>query len=181
MPAKDTVLTRNFLNLQLTRTKKGENDMKIEINYPKDTGVDWSYYDKFTELNDRYLPDRGEGDTMATQAVTAVNKLVYKWYNDGDVYDTTHQMNGWFNDISSFANWLHKYLGGWIAHALETIEDCDSDEYYEEILQEVADTVLDERYLSWLNEQVKLGSVYKCDGPFKYVEHYDDEDEEDEY
>ena len=50
-------------------------------------GVDWSYFRKFEPFNRQYLPDRGEGDTLATQAATAVTKLVYKWYNDGDVYD----------------------------------------------------------------------------------------------
>ena len=46
--------------------------------------VDWGYYDnaKFEELNGKYLPERGEGETKATQIITAVNKLVYKWYND---------------------------------------------------------------------------------------------------
>lgn len=46
-------------------------------------------YDEVIEL---YLPDRGEGKTKATQIVTAVNKLIYKWFNDGDVYDNTYHM-----------------------------------------------------------------------------------------
>ena len=73
--------------------------------------VDWSYFNQYEELINVYMPIQGEGDTMATQAVTAVNKLIYKWYNDGDVYDNTYQMNGWANDLSSYANWLCKYLG----------------------------------------------------------------------
>ena len=42
------------------------------------------------ELLDKYLPDEGEGKTMATQAVTAMCKIVYRWYNDGDVFDNTY-------------------------------------------------------------------------------------------
>ena len=61
----------------------------------------WSYFNKFKELNNKYLPDMGEGETKATQVVTAVTKLVYKWYNDGDVYDNTYMMKGWCNDLSS--------------------------------------------------------------------------------
>ena len=70
--------------------------------------VDWSYYDKpeFKAINSEYLPARGEGETKATQIVTAVNKLVYKWYNDGDVFDNTGALSGWANDLSSYANWL---------------------------------------------------------------------------
>lgn len=40
-----------------------------------------------SELEKKYLPENGEGNSLASQAVTAVSKLVYKWFNDGDVYD----------------------------------------------------------------------------------------------
>ena len=40
--------------------------------------VDWGYYDKFEELVDKYMPMRGEGETKASQIVTAVSKLIYK-------------------------------------------------------------------------------------------------------
>ena len=58
--------------------------------------VSWIYYDliKFEELNKKYLPERGEGETKATQIVTALNKLIYKWYNDGDVFDNTYHLEG---------------------------------------------------------------------------------------
>ena len=69
--------------------------------------VDWSYYDKFNTLIDKYLPRQGEGENMATQIVTVVNKLVYKWYNDGDVYDNTHMLDGWCNDLSSYATYIN--------------------------------------------------------------------------
>ena len=145
--------------------------------------VDWSYFNQYEELINVYMPIQGEGDTMATQAVTAVNKLIYKWYNDGDVYDNTYQMNGWANDLSSYANWLCKYLGWTVASVLEVITEewCDNDDAYEDILKELAITVLDQRYLSWLNQWNKVGSIYKCPGPYKFIERWDDEDEEDEY
>ena len=37
----------------------------------------------------KYLPNRGDGDSRGTQAATAISKLVYKWFNDGDVFDNT--------------------------------------------------------------------------------------------
>lgn len=52
--------------------------------------VDWDYYNKFEEITDKYMSNQGEGDTLASQIVTAINKLVYKWYNDGDVFDNVH-------------------------------------------------------------------------------------------
>ena len=73
-------------------------------------GVSWDYYNKFKDINEKYLPDEGEGDTLASQIVTAINKLVYKWYNDGDVFDNVNSgLQGWANDLSSYANWLDKY------------------------------------------------------------------------
>ena len=67
-------------------------------------GVNWSYYNKFKPINDKYLPSYGEGKNKAEQAVTVVNKLVYKWYNDGDVFDNSYYLEGWGNDLSSYAN-----------------------------------------------------------------------------
>ena len=49
--------------------------------------TDCGYFDKFEALVDKYMPMRGEGETAASQIVTAVNKLIYKWYNDGDVFE----------------------------------------------------------------------------------------------
>lgn len=70
---------------------------------------DWNDFDRFES---KYMPDYGDGDTMASQAETALNKLVYKWYNDGDVYDNQHGMAGWANDISGSANWLANHFPG---------------------------------------------------------------------
>ena len=68
-------------------------------------GVSWDYYKKFKDINEKYLPDEGEGDTLASQIVIAINKLVYKWYNDGGVYDNVNSgLRGWADDLSSYAN-----------------------------------------------------------------------------
>lgn len=149
--------------------------------------VDWGVYDKFEDINDVYLPMRGEGETKATQIVTAVNKLVYKFYNDGDVYDNTYYMKGWCNDLSSFANWLYKYVGKdhHVKYILASISDCKNDDDYSELLYDLAISTLDEDFLSKMNEIPKEGSVYDCDGPFVFDENsydesdsWDDEDED---
>jgi hypothetical protein len=92
--------------------------------------VDWSYYDKkeFDEIDEKYLPASGEGENMASQIVLAVNKLVYKWYNDGDVYDNTYGLEGWANDLSDYANWLWRYAD---ADVLMDIEKARNDSDYE--------------------------------------------------
>ena len=149
------------------------------INYV--TGVDWSYFDKYTATIDRYMPMRGEGETKASQICTAVNKLIYKWYNDGDVYDNVNSpINGWCNDLSSYANWLYKvcdYSTG-CGDVLCNITECFTDMDYEHLLKDLADCLLgDEEWLDMQNSQAKLGSIYDCDGPFKFSLE-EDEDEE---
>lgn len=142
-------------------------------------GVSWSYFDKFGGVIEKYMPVCGEGETMAAQAVTAVNKLVYKWYNDGDVFDNTsaHGLQGWLNDLSSYANWLTKYTDK--ADCLYAIFDIETQGEYEHLLKELADTVLDEEWLKTM-EKEKQGSIYDCEGSFRFDENRFD-GVEDEY
>lgn len=137
--------------------------------------VSWNYYDKFESLTDKYMPMRGEGETVASQIVTAVNKLIYKWYNDGDVFDNTHHLEGWANDLSSYANWLYENTkDSW--KILNKIADCVTESDYEDLLQELADKLLNEEYLVEQSKLEKVGTIYDCDGKFKYEEQNDEED-----
>lgn len=137
--------------------------------------VDWGYYDKFEELNDKYLPLWGEGETKATQIVTAVNKLVYKWYNDGDVFDNSHYLDGWCNDLSSYANWLYRYTD--TKDILNKICKCYTFDDYEDLLKELTDKLFDEKFIAEQNNLEKIDSIYECNGKFKFIESYDDEDD----
>lgn len=151
--------------------------MKRVIN--ASSGVDLNYYDKFEDQIAIYLPVSGEGNTFATQIVTAICKLVYKYYNDGDVYDNTHGLEGWYNDLSDYANWLHTYLPE-CRNILSKISDTFNEAGYENILRELSDLLLDESLLSAYNSMPKLGSIYNCEGPYSFEEYLDDDDE-DEY
>ena len=144
--------------------------------------IEWSAFDKFEPIIDKYMPDRGEGDSLASQMVTAVNKLIYKWYNDGDVFDNNYALSGWVNDLSSFANWLYTYVKE-TRPILKRISKIKNEAGYEYILLALAMTVLTEDFLSKYSDKAKTGSIYRCDGPFSWVDlsEYDDEDEEDWY
>ena len=139
--------------------------------------VQWDYYDKFETLIDKYMQPRGEGETKASQIVTAVNKLVYKWYNDGDVFDNTKYLEGWANDLSSYANWLYHHTTEKVQTILNKVYDCHIDSDYENLLRELADELLDEKYLEKQNEVEKEFTIYDYDGKFKFV----DFEEEDDY
>lgn len=131
--------------------------------------VDWSYFDKFDGIIDKYLPTRGEGSTKATQIVTAINKLIYKWYNDGDVFDNTYCLDGWANDLSSYANWLDNHTEE-ARGILNKIIFCFSSDDYEELLKELADRLLDEEYLAEQNRIKAEGTIYDCNGMFEFKE-----------
>ena len=139
-------------------------------------GVDWRYYDKFKRVMDRFLPDRGEGESKATQIVTSVNKLVYKWYNDGDVFDNTYSIDGWCNDLSSYANWLEANAYG-ARGILCKIRRCSSYDDYEQLLKELADKLLDMEDLENAALIPAIGSIYECDGPYRFEEPHDEYDE----
>lgn len=142
------------------------------------SGVDWSYYDKeeFSRISYKYLPSIGEGETLATQICTAVSKLVYKWYNDGDVFDNSYYLDGWANDLSSYANWLFTYVPE-VQNILREIRNCKSDEAYEELLKELTDYCFREEFMDNMNRIAKRGSIYDCDGPFHFEEYLDEDDD----
>ena len=138
--------------------------------------VDWDYFDKYDSIINKYMSAFGEGETKASQIVTAVNKLIYKWYNDGDVFDNTYLYNGWLNDLSSYANWLDQNTeAGYVLAKIKAF-NCD----YEELLAELARVLLDDSYLEKQNEIEKVGSIYKCSGQYVFKEN-DYEDDYDDF
>ena len=139
--------------------------------------VDWSYFDKFEYYNDILLPSKGDGITMASQAVTACCKLVYKYYNDGDVYCNEYYLDGWVNDISGSANWLYKYIPE-TKEILVRIKTCRTDIEYEHILKDLCDYLYQDNILNKLNQKAKVGDAYDEEGPFHFIDLKEYEDDE---
>lgn len=144
--------------------------------------VAWEYYDseKFERINEKYLPNYGEGETRATQIVTAVNKLIYKWYNDGDVFDNTMYLYGWANDLSSYANWLDTYVPS-VSRILNGVYCCYGDSDYEDLLKDLADELFNEEFLAEQDKLEKADSIYTCEGKFRFEEYEEEYEEDDEW
>lgn len=142
-----------------------------------DERVPWDYYDKYKETDQKYLPPEGEGDNMATQIVTATTKLVYKWYNDGDVFDNTYHLEGWANDLSSYANWLEKHVPQ-AKPILACIAHAETNGQYENLLKQLVDATNDKDFLNEQEKLPKQGTIYDCDGPYEFVEDIDDEEDD---
>lgn len=162
---------------QITSEELGTDDTTEET---KTENVDWGYFDKFDEISGIYLPPTGEGETKATQLVTAISKLVYKWYNDGDVYDNTAYMEGWCNDLSSYANWIYaNYLES--QPILDRIYKVYDDAGYEHILKDLADKFLNKEFLSVENKKNSYGSIYNADGNFRFDDYETENDDDYEW
>lgn len=136
----------------------------------------WSDFDRFEAAINMYMPRMGQGETKASQVCTAVNKLVYKWFNDGDVFDNTFYLEGWCNDLSDYANWLDRYTG--FGYILRRIAFCDDEDDYTDLLYDLCVAALDEDYLKGLSMIQKEGDIYNCAGDFRFVEDQDDDEEE---
>ena len=118
---------------------------------------------------------------MASQIVTAVNKLVYKWYNDGDVYDNTHYLEGWANDLSDYANWLSENIDNRIVRdILFAGAYAKTGDDYEEHLFSLCEIVMDEAFLEEYAGKAKAGSIYDCSGEYSYRDYsfYGDGDDD---
>lgn len=138
--------------------------------------MDWDYFDKFKDVVEKYMPPMGEGETIASQIVTAVNKLIYKWYNDGDVFDNTYHLEGWGNDLSSYANWLYENVLE-TKNILSDIVKIYSYDEYEKLLANLADLTLNEDFLGKYKRE-KIGTIYKCNGVFEFVENDNNDDDD---
>lgn len=130
--------------------------------------MNWDDFDEFEPIIEQYMPGRGEGETMASQIATAVNKLIYGWYNDGDVYDNIHGLDGWANDLSSYANWLYNNVPE-SQIALNEIYDIESESEYEGLLYDLA-LMMNDELMERYDKKEKVGSIYKCNGPFEFSE-----------
>lgn len=136
--------------------KKLQESKKLKEN------VNWDFYNnKIKNMVHKYFPDREENETLASQIVDVIRELVYAWNNDGDVYDNVHSnLKGWINDISSYANWLYKYVDG-TQDTLKKIYGMSNNKNdYENLLKEIVDKFLDDDFLAQAAKSKEEGNIY---------------------
>lgn len=155
-----------------------EYEQKATTGY-KNHNIRPDDFKQFSQNIQKYMPSNGEGNTQASQAVTALNKLIYKWFNDGDTYSNTNpNVRGWANDLSSYANWLAKYVPQ-AQQILDEYENAGSEQAYANLLFDLADVVLNPNTLASLSAKQKTGSIYDERGNYKWLD--DDEIGESKY
>lgn len=132
---------------------------------------DWNRED-WDKIQNKYLPDVGQGKTLLTQAVTCVCKLVYRYFNDGDFYQTTFVFESYTN-LTSYANWLYEHIEE-TRKILNSIYSINSEQEYVDILWKLSEIIFSESFVSKYESSELKGDVYKCDGPFTFIEPEED-------
>lgn len=122
-------------------------------------------FNKFV-ADKKYLPTLGEGETKASQIAVALNKLGYNWFNNGDIYDNTYYLDGWWNDLSNYANWLYGNTTKNVKDILLRIKRIEERSEYTQLLYDLFAELSNEDFLAEQNKHPKTGSVYECNGPF---------------
>ena len=138
----------------MTKLQKDLQVLMVELNNL--TGENSSY----SILINRYLPSMNQGKNKASQLVTAANKIIYGWYNNGD----TISGNG--NDLTSYANWIDKYIKEPEIRKILKDDFIDyNDTYYlSEIILPLIKFVFREDFLEGLASQEAEGDIYECSG-----------------
>ncbi len=108
------------------------------LDAEKKTNEDFE--NNFYPLFDKYLPAEGEGNTMASQIITAFNKLAVGWYEQGNTYDysATNDAAQKENilELSTFANWLYEHVSN-TRDVLEQVMFCKNGYDYENLIFEL--------------------------------------------
>lgn len=77
------------------------------------------------EMYDKYVPARGKADTLGGEILRAINRIVYKFYNDGDTVARFYSSD--YNHSYGAEKFLQKYVPGY-----ERMRDITEDERFEE-------------------------------------------------
>ena len=68
---------------------------------------------KFEEWTDKYVPSMGKCDTLAGEIIRAINRLVYRYYNDGDTVDRYY--GSCYNHSKACDNFLCDNVIGYVS------------------------------------------------------------------
>ena len=138
----------------MTKLQKDLQTLMVEFNSLTDENSSYSI------LTNKYLPEDGQGENKASQLVTAANKIIYGWYNNGDT------ISGDGNDLTSYANWIDKYIKEPEIRKIlkDDFIDYDDTYYLSEIILPLIRFVFREDFLEGLASQEIEGDIYECSG-----------------
>ena len=131
-----------------------------------------------SKLFDKLVPNNGASETIQGELIRAINKLVYRWYNDGDYFykgygaETAGPAHSFLTSSSEIPSSLRSTLNQIFNKAIGAPEDG-----YERLIKFALEKVVD--YVESVPEDeyapLKM-EMYDYDSEFK-----DEEEEEDDY
>lgn len=127
---------------------------------------------KFNELFDKYVPACGKANTLGGEIVRTINRIVYRYYNDGDTVDRYYGNE--YNHLRACDTFLNMYCPAY--HSLSNINELE----YEKNLCDRLKKVFD--YLIANPNAFEIPNSIDCiaNAPYEprgYDWEYDDEDE----
>ena len=133
---------------------------------------------KFDEFFDRYVPINGSANTLGGEIVRAINRIVYRYYNDGDTVD--RYCGNEYNHLRACDTFLKTYCPAY--YSLSNINEFE----YEKNLCDRLKKVFD--YLVANPNVFEIANSIDCvaNAPYEPREYddeedYDYDDDEDEY
>lgn len=123
------------------------------------------------ELFDKYVPATGKADTVGGELLRAINKLLYRYYNDGDVVGLDYG-NETCNAPARFLETNTK-LEPWVLKLWEYA----ADKKYESLLNRLAQKVIQVCKQDNLFEQANEEDMNDYDDPSDYTWAEEDEEE----
>ena len=67
--------------------EKKRPEAKKEEKQPAKKESDWPKSPKFEKLTEQYMPKQGEADNELGEVLRSINQVVYRYYNDGDMWN----------------------------------------------------------------------------------------------
>lgn len=126
--------------------------------------------DKFDELTEKYMPSSDNADTLAGELLRAANRIIYRYYNDGDMCD--------YGYGKETVNPAVRFLIAEGTPAIKLIAkrffDFADNKQYKELLQKLADVVTEQI------EKNNLTEVENTKDMWDYADPDLDKDDEEE-
>lgn len=99
--------------------------------------------EKLTALHDKLVPSMGKAETIQGEMVRAINRIIYRHYNDGDVFYTGYGEETCFSSVE-----FQKLSTCPISNELRVILDEDNfrnkpDYLYEEAIYKAGEIIAD--------------------------------------
>lgn len=127
-------------------------------------------------LTEKLVPDYGPGETLEGEMVRAINRILYRFYNDGDLW---YQGYG-CETAGPAAAFL---MSPAVCQRVDLLADMAASDHasspaYEKALFKVAEKILD--YIE-ARTSYEENSFDMLNFPSRYQPEYDDEDEDEDY